>query len=144
MNHFLGIDIGTSGCKAVIFDENGSQVSSAYREYNIISRHSGWAELDTDEVIGKCFQVIKESASALDYGSVKGMGISSQGEAFTLVDNQGKALCNALVSSDIRANEMILPWTEKFGEERVVSYNRTYSASDVFPVQAAVDKGKST
>ncbi len=119
MNHFLGIDIGTGGCKAVVFDENGHQVSNAYREYNIISNHTGWAELDTDEVIGKCFQVIKESASAVDQGSVKGMGISSQGEAFTLVDNQGKALCNALVSSDIRANEMISTWTEKFGEEKL-------------------------
>jgi xylulokinase len=47
------------------------------------------------------------------------MGISSQGEAFTLIDRDGRALCNALVSSDIRANEMIGPWTEKFGEEKL-------------------------
>lgn len=31
MNHYMGIDIGTSGCKAVIFDENGKQVSMAFR-----------------------------------------------------------------------------------------------------------------
>jgi xylulokinase len=109
MNHYLGIDIGTSGCKAVIFDENGKQVSKAYREYDIISRNPGWAELDTNEVISKCFEVIKESASHLEPGSVKGIGISSQGEAFTMIDKEGKALCNALVSSDIRANELIKP-----------------------------------
>jgi len=119
MNHYLGIDIGTSGCKAVIFDEEGRQVSIAYREYDIISKKPGWAELDTDEVIEKCFDVIRESAEHLDDGLVKGMGISSQGEAFTLIDKDGKALCNALVSSDIRANEMIGPWTEKFGEEKL-------------------------
>jgi xylulokinase len=119
MNHYLGIDIGTSGCKAVIFDENGKQVSIAYREYNLISKNPGWAELDTDEVISKCFEVIKESAYQLEPGSVKGMGISSQGEAFTLIDKKGKALCNALVSSDIRANELIKPWVEKFGEEKL-------------------------
>jgi xylulokinase len=51
------------------------------------------------------------------------MGISSQGEAFTLIDGDGKALCNALVSSDIRANELIKPWTDKFGEEKL--YNIT-------------------
>jgi xylulokinase len=115
----MGIDIGTSGCKAVIFDERGHQVSMAYREYNIISKHSGWAELDTDEVCGKCFEVIKESASCFEPGSVIGIGISSQGEAFTLIDKEGNALCNALVSSDIRANEMIGPWTEKFGEDKL-------------------------
>lgn len=119
MNYYLGIDIGTSGCKAVIFNDDGKQVSKAYREYDIISNNPGWAELDTDEVIRKCFDVIKEAASQLEPGSVKGLGISSQGEAFTLIDNEGKALCNALVSSDIRANELIGPWTEKFGEEKL-------------------------
>ncbi|MEI6047997.1 MAG: FGGY-family carbohydrate kinase [Bacteroidota bacterium] len=119
MYHYLGIDIGTSGCKAVIFDEDGRQVSMAYREYDIISKNTGWAELDTDEVTGKCFEVIKESASRLEAGSVKCMGISSQGEAFTLIDKEGKSLCNALVSSDIRANDLIGPWTEKFGEEKL-------------------------
>jgi xylulokinase len=119
MNYYLGIDIGTSGCKAVVFDEDGKQISMAYREYDVISTNNGWAELDTDEVIGNCFEVIKESASGLESGSVIGMGISSQGEAFTLIDRNGKALCNALVSSDIRANEMIGPWTEKFGEEKL-------------------------
>jgi xylulokinase len=119
MNNFLGIDIGTSGCKAVVFDEDGCKVSSSYREYNIISKYPGWAELDTDEVISKCFEVISEAAKAAEAGSVKGIGISSQGEAFTLVDKDGKALCNALVSSDIRANDLIGSWTEEFGEEKL-------------------------
>lgn len=119
MSHYLGIDIGTSGCKAAIFDETGRLISMAYREYDIISKNRGWAELDTDEVIGKCFDVIREAASHLEPGSVAGLGISSQGEAFTLVDREGKALCNALVSSDIRANEYISPWTAAFGEEKL-------------------------
>jgi xylulokinase len=118
MKNFLGIDIGTSGCKAVVFDESGHQVSSSYRGYDIISKHDGWAELDTDEVIARCFEVIKEAASGAKKGCV-GMGISCQGEAFTLVDKKGKALCNALVSSDVRANEMIAPWTKKFGEAKL-------------------------
>jgi len=115
----MGIDIGTSGCKAVIFDEEGRQVSISYREYDLISKHPGWAELDTDEVMAKCFAVIKESTSQLKEGSVVGLGISSQGEAFTMIDEEGKALCNALVSSDIRANDLIVPWTEEFGEAKL-------------------------
>ncbi len=121
MDYYLGIDIGTSGCKAVIFDEAGHQQSLAYREYNIISKKPGWAELDTDEVTEKCFGVIRESALKVKNGNVKGLGISSQGEAFTLIDSDGNALCNALVSSDIRANDLIKPWTYKFGEEKLYS-----------------------
>jgi xylulokinase len=123
MNYYLGIDIGTSGCKAVIFNKDGRQEALAYRDYNIISEKPGWAELDPDEVISKCFNVIRESASKIKDGSLRCLGISSQGEAFTLVDKEGKVLCNALVSSDIRANELIKPWTDQFGEEKL--YNIT-------------------
>ena len=119
MNNYMGVDIGTSGCKAVIFDENGQQAAIAYREYDIISLNPGWAELDTNEVIDKCFEVIKESARQVESGSVAGLGISSQGEAFTLIDKEGKALCNALVSSDIRAQEYVKNWLEKFGDEKL-------------------------
>jgi len=119
MDYYMGIDIGTSGCKAVVFDESGRQSARAYREYDIISKRPGWAELDTDEVMQKCFQVIRESASHLDKGSVTGLGISSQGEAFTLIDREGKALCNALVSSDSRANDYTISWTREFGMEKL-------------------------
>ncbi len=119
MNYYMGIDIGTSGCKAVIFDETGRQTSMAYREYDIISKNPGWAELDTDEVMKKCFNAIRESASKVESGSVAGLGISSQGEAFTLIDRGGRALCNALVSSDIRANDYIGRWTAKFGKDKL-------------------------
>jgi len=119
MNHYLGIDIGTGGCKAVVFDDAGNEVSSAYREYDIISRYPGWAELDTGEVMEKCFDVIREAANAAGRGTVRGMGISSQGEAFTMADRSGMALCNALVSSDIRAKDMIAPFVDEFGEEKL-------------------------
>ena len=119
MNCYLGLDIGTSGCKAVIFDENGQQISLSYKDYNIISLQAGWAELDSDLVMEKCFEVIKESVSCAETNSFKGIGISSQGEAFTLLDNEGKILYNALVSSDIRAQEYAQNWPGKFGEKKL-------------------------
>ena len=39
----MGIDIGTSGCKAVVFDQNGNQLASAGREYNVIFSDDGGA-----------------------------------------------------------------------------------------------------
>lgn len=119
MNCFIGIDIGTSGCKALAFDDSGHQLSESSRSYEIISRKHDWAELDTDEVISKCFEIIKESASQAGDRIIAGLGISSQGEAFTMIDENGNPLCNAFVSSDTRSNELIKPWTGKFGEEKL-------------------------
>ena len=119
MNCFLGIDIGTTGCKSVIFDNNGVQVSLTYREYDTISDNPGWVELNTEEVISKCFEVIKESVSAVPPGSVESIGISSQGEAFTMLDRSGSALCNAFVSSDSRADPYVKSWTGEFGDKKL-------------------------
>ncbi len=43
----LGIDVGTSGCKAAVFSEEGRLLSSAYEEYDCQRPQPGWAELDS-------------------------------------------------------------------------------------------------
>ncbi len=63
MDHYMGIDIGTSGCKAVVFDQDGRQISLAYREYGLLCPQLGWVELASEQVIDKCFQVIGEAAA---------------------------------------------------------------------------------
>ncbi len=116
---YMGIDIGTSGCKAAVFNKEGVQLAYAYREYNVIFPGNGGVELDSDEVMAKCFEVIKECTSLVGQNTVAALGISSQGEAFTAVDKNKKSLCKAMVSSDKRALSYVKPWTDRFGEEKL-------------------------
>ncbi len=44
---YLGIDIGTTGCKAARFDADGTLLALAYREYPLLTPRPGWAELDS-------------------------------------------------------------------------------------------------
>ena len=101
----MGIDIGTSGCKAVVFSERGKELSHAYREYSVNISGNGWAELDSSKVIESCFEVIRE-ASENSSEKVHAIGISSQGEAFIPLDAKGRTLGNAMVSFDTRAGEI--------------------------------------
>ena len=119
MNSYMGVDIGTSGCKAVVFDKAGRQVALAYREYDLISLQPGQAELDCDEVLEKCFEVMAEAAGSLEPQSVRGLGISCQGEAFAPIDSGGGVLSNAMVSSDIRAEQYTQKWTRQFGPKKL-------------------------
>ncbi len=116
---FLGIDIGTSVCKAVVFDEKGASIVQAHRRYDVTFTSDGGAELDSEEVIQKCFDVIKECTSQVDSKSVIGLGISCMGEAFTAVDRDGKFLSNAMVSSDTRAEKYVQSWPAKFGADKL-------------------------
>ncbi len=96
---YLGLDIGSSGCKAVIFSREGKELSSAYKEYSLISSQPGWAELDSNNVIKQCFAVIKEAALKCSDDQVMAMGISSQGEAFTPINPDGDFSGNGMISS---------------------------------------------
>lgn len=115
----MGLDIGTSGCKTVVFDPRGRTLASAYREYPLLSPETGAAELDSDAVMAACRDVIREAALAAGEGSVAALGVSSQGEAVTAVGSDGKALCNAMVSSDVRPAAHAADWAKTFGHERL-------------------------
>jgi len=113
---YLGIDIGTTGCKALVINEKAEILSSAYREYPLISPQAGFFELDPKNVIEKCEEVIAETTGLVkNTDPVKAIGISSQGEAFTLIDKSGEYLCNAMVSSDTRSQQQVKDFSESFG-----------------------------
>ena len=111
---YLGLDIGTGGCKAVAFSGVGKELASAFREYPVFHPHPGWAELNPDEVIDKCFEAIAEVNEGIS-DPVLSMCISSQGEAVTPLDKDGRTLGNAMVSSDSRASDIAVEWSRNFG-----------------------------
>ncbi|MBN2451806.1 MAG: hypothetical protein JXR77_15565 [Lentisphaeria bacterium] len=117
---WLGIDIGTSGCKAVVFDEEGHAIAAAAREYGTHMPRPGWAELDSDQVLRACVEVIRDAAGVGARTSpVRAIGISSQGEAFTALDAHGATLTHAMVSFDTRAAELAQTWPDRFGRGRL-------------------------
>jgi xylulokinase len=55
----LGIDVGTTGCKAAAFSEDGRILALHYEEHQIHKPKPGWAELDPQEVWDKVKIAIK-------------------------------------------------------------------------------------
>ncbi len=45
-----GLDVGTSGCKVVLFRENGTMVAQSYREYPFITPQPGWLEMNPEHI----------------------------------------------------------------------------------------------
>jgi len=115
----MGIDIGTGGCKAAVFDTNGTLQAFAYREYQVGNPAPGRMELDPDEVCRKVFDTINDAANRISGGHIKGIGISSQGEAFTPIGKNGDVLANAMVSSDVRSKSNLDIFCNSFGKKRL-------------------------
>ena len=116
---YLGLDIGTTGCKAGIFDAEGRPLAFAYREYPLLTPERGWAEIDSEKVCEASLAVIRETAGRCPHDPVAALGISSQGEAFTPIAADGRVLGNAMVSSDSRAEAIVDVWSRQFGQRRL-------------------------
>lgn len=116
---YLGIDIGTSSCKAIVFDASGRQIAPrVLRQYQIVSTAPGFAELDSSAVIACCLEAIVEAAKS-STEKIAALCVSSQGEAFTPVGADGRLLDNAMVSSDSRSLECMNNFTAAFGSEKL-------------------------
>jgi xylulokinase len=115
----LGIDIGTGSCKAAVFNADGRQLSEAQRPYSLHFTDDGGAELDSELVMECCLSVIREAAQRAGADKVQAIGVSSQGEAFTAIDQNGRALGPAMVSSDVRAAKFSREWPQEFGPDHL-------------------------
>src|SRR5208337_5532190 len=61
---FLGIDVGTTGCKASVFSARGEPLAFAYDEYDMVRPRPGWFELDPADVWTRVRRVIGKAVEA--------------------------------------------------------------------------------
>lgn len=92
MKYIMGIDEGTTGCKACLFDENGKLVSAASSEYHSYYPHPGWVEQDIDEIRDAVFNACKSAieTSGIDPKQIAGVSHSNQGITMVLLDEDEK------------------------------------------------------
>jgi xylulokinase len=119
----LGIDVGTTGCKAGLMDSDGKLLALAYREYNILHPQPGWAEFDTRVVWGKVKEVIAEATRAGSLDPVKAMCVTSCGEAMAPVSSNRQILGNCILGMDHRGQEYSQAAGQALGLERIHQIN---------------------
>ncbi len=107
MKTIIGIDVGTSSIKAVLFKENGEALCTARRESRLISNTHDQMELDMMEVWENVVSCLRELSGETPEGvrSVVAIGVTGQGEGFWGIDEQGEPVRNAILWCDGRAIE---------------------------------------
>lgn len=126
----LGIDIGTTGCKSVVFSIEGEQLARSYRHYKIISEKHGYAELDSHDIWDKVKDTIREVALKSWKDPIQALSVSSLGEAMVLVSREGEILGNSILGSDERGIDFALQIERKFGEYNI--YKQTGNHPGIF------------
>lgn len=101
----MGIDIGTTGTKAIAFNEKGKVLASDYKEYNLVFPNPGWVEFNTEDQWSKIFDVLKKVNNDPEVikDPVTALSVSTVGESFTPIDAAGNILYNTIYSTDARS-----------------------------------------
>ncbi|MCL1855340.1 MAG: FGGY family carbohydrate kinase [Clostridia bacterium] len=96
---FCGIDVGTTGVKAVVFDEKGTPVAEAHRNYSIQVEPDGTRLLRGQEIWDKTREVFLSAAKDTQ-GTLAAVCVDSFGEAFVALDKYGSILCDPMLFTD--------------------------------------------
>lgn len=122
MSIVIGVDVGTSGTKAVAMDPQGKLLASALVEYPLLTPKPGWAEQDPAEWKRAAFEALAALAHApgVNPKEVKGIGLTGQMHGSVFLDADNQVLRNALLWCDQRTAPQCEAITSKVGEARLI------------------------
>ncbi len=107
--YLAGIDIGTTGSKAAIFDLEGNMLGSGYREYSCSYPKPNWIEQDPDQLVSAAMEASGEAIakSRVDPGDIASLGFSTQRSCANFIDKNGKLLRPMISWQDSRCTKEI-------------------------------------
>lgn len=123
MRYLLGLDIGTSGTKTALFDENGNTIVKSTYGYDLFQPQIGWAEQNPEDWWNACVNGIKDviNKSNVQPEDIKGIGLSGQMHGLVLLDKDNKVIRKSIIWCDQRTEKECEEITKTIGKERLIS-----------------------
>ena len=122
MAYLLGIDIGTSGTKTVLFTPEGVPMATHTVEYPLYQPQNGWAEqdpLDWWNAVRETCQVVI-AKSGISAAEICGVGLSGQMHGLVMLDEKGTPLRRSIIWCDQRTGAQCEEITRAVGPEKLI------------------------
>lgn len=123
MELLLGIDLGTSGTKTVLFDSDGRRLASHTVEYPLYQPKNGWAEQDPEDWWRAVQETVRTvlAKSGAKPEDIRGIGIAGQMHGLVMLDSQGQVLRKAILWCDGRTQAQCDEITQTVGREKLLA-----------------------
>ncbi len=115
----IGVDIGTTGCRACIVADASTAVAEASVPYEPERSRPGWAEQDAELWWEAFLTAVRTALSSRRVGHVSALALSSQSTALLPLDAHCKPLRKAIIWQDTRCAGQCEEIRSRFGEDRV-------------------------
>lgn len=114
---FAGLDIGTSGCKLLVYDLDGKKLFKTGRKYSE-SGGRGYRELDGAMVLGHVLSVLKEAGEQCPE-KIEALAVACLGESVVCLDGKDRVLYPSMLTGDARGIAETEELIAKFGREKI-------------------------
>lgn len=143
MKYMIGIDIGTSATKSVLFDEEGHVVSKASEEYPLSQPKNGWAEQNPSDwarAVEHTIQNIIVNSKIQNTEDIVGIGLSGQMHSLVMLDEANEVIRPAILWCDQRTGAECEEITRLVGPKRLIEITANpaltgFTASKIFWVR---------
>lgn len=123
MARLIGLDIGTSSCKAVVIDESGNVLTTVAESYPLLSPREGWNEQDPESWWAAAIRCL----DAVEHFGADAIGLTGQMHGSVFLDSGGTPLRPAILWNDLRSSSQATFIEERVGAERykAITCNRS-------------------
>lgn len=125
----LGLDIGTTSIKAVLYDLEGRELATAGRGYPLLTPHPDWVEQDAEEVWQALVQVLAEITPRAGSRAIMGLALAAQAGSIIPCDAQGDPVYPMITFLDQRSRAIVAAWEQ----DGTVEHLRALSGWRPFP-----------
>jgi xylulokinase len=120
MAYYLGIDVGTSGTKALVMDARGKVLSTATGTHGISAPRPGWSEQNPDDWWASTIHAVRAAVRKvkIDARQVAGIGLSGQMHGLVITDGAGRPLRPSIIWNDQRTGPQAKEIEDAVGGKR--------------------------
>ncbi len=120
MSYLLGLDVSTTGSKALIIDETGAVVASHTTPHPLSQPYPLWSEQDPADWWNGMVASIRTVLDGIDASAIKGIGLTGQMHGLVCLDDAGAVLRPAILWNDQRTQAECDAITETIGAKRLI------------------------
>jgi len=113
----VGLDVGTTGVKAIALSPEGDVLATAARGYPLSTPHAGWSEQDPEDWWDAAHAALAEVAEGRE---VAGIGLSGQMHGLVALDSDDRVIRPAILWNDQRTAAECAEIERRIGAERLV------------------------
>lgn len=118
MSYLIGLDVGSTSCKAVACDLNGHFLATSSRPTITDYLENGWSELDSDKLWSGVAACLKDVVDQVGADRCEGVAVATMNST-VLLDAEDRPLHPIISWLDVRTDKIAEEWKRTFGAEKI-------------------------